>query len=99
MRIVVLWNACASISREEDARWVHEQAATLSRAPGVRRLAIHEVQSAAARHPRGWDWCLEMAVEDEPKTIVRTPPCSEWLADLRLLGTKPSVFVLPEATA
>jgi hypothetical protein len=99
MRILVLWNACAAISREEDALWVREQAAKLAGACGVRALAVHQVESAALRHPRGWDWALELAVDESPNAIVRTPPCSEFLADLRLLGTKPSVLVLPEAPA
>jgi hypothetical protein len=99
VRILVLWNACAAISHDEDARWVREECAKLSNAAGVREVAVHAVESAALRHPSAWDWCLELAVDEAPNTVVRTPPCSEFLADLRLLGTRPSVLVLPEAAA
>jgi hypothetical protein len=97
VRIVVLWSACRGISAEEDARWVREETAKLATCNGVARAALHEVESAALRHPRAWDWCLELDLDnrEKPNTFVRRPPCSEFLADLRLLGTRPIVFVLP----
>ena len=98
VRIVVLWNRCRGVSADEDARWVHEEAAKLRECDGVSALALHSVESAALRHPREWDWCLELSVDGEsPNSVVRRPPCSEFLSDLRLLGTRPSVFVLPGA--
>jgi hypothetical protein len=42
---------------------------------------------------------LELAVDEPPNAVVRAPACAEFLADLRLLGTKPSVLVLPESAA
>ena len=99
VRILVLWNACRGISSDEDARWVQEEAAKLAACDGVRTVALHPVQSAALRHPRHWDWCLELALDHEPNAVVRSPACAEFLADLRLLGNKPSVLVLPEAPA
>jgi hypothetical protein len=97
MRIVVLWNACHGISADEDARWVRDETAKLATCNGIARLAVHQIQSAALRHPRGWDWCLELELADRqaPNAFVRRAPCSEFLADLRLLGTRPTVFVLP----
>ena len=99
VRILVLWNACTSISREEDARWVHEETAKLRVCAGVRGVSVCPVETATLRHPRRFDWCLELTVDEAPNSVVRTPPCSDFLADLRLLGTKPSVLVLPESTA
>ena len=95
---MVLWNTCRGVSRDEDSRWVHEEAAKLRDCDGVAELALHEVESAALRHPREWDWCLELSLQGAlPSAVVRRPPCSEFLADLRLLGTRPTVFVLPGA--
>jgi hypothetical protein len=96
VRIVVLWNACHGIPADEDARWVREETAKLATCNGVARLAVHQVASAALRYPRGWDWCLELELADReaPNAFVRRAPCSEFLADLRLLGTRPTVFVL-----
>ena len=99
VRILVLWNACLGVSADEDARWVREQAAKLSSCDGVRTMRLHQVESAALRHPRHWDWCVELAVEEAPNAVVRAPACAEFIADLRLLGTKPSVLVLPETLA
>jgi hypothetical protein len=99
VRILVLWNACRGVSPDEDARWVREESAKLTSCEGVRAMRLHQVESAALRHPRHWDWCLELAIDDPPNAVVRTPPCSEFLADLRLLGAKPSVLVLPETLA
>ena len=99
MRILVLWNACRGISTVEDARWVEQESAKLTSCEGVRAMRLHHVQSAALRHPRHWDWCLELAVDEPPNAVVRAAVCAEFLADLRLLGTKPSVLVLPESVA
>ena len=77
---------------------MREETAKLATCDGVARLTVHQVESAALRHPRFWDWCLELdlASPEAPSTFVRRAPCSEFLADLRLLGTHPTVFVLPE---
>ena len=96
MRILVLWNACRGISSDEDARWGREEVEKLEAGPGVRTLTLHEVRSAALRYPHHWDWCLELAVDETPNAVVRAPVYREFLADLRLLGTKPAVLVLPE---
>jgi hypothetical protein len=96
VRILVLWNACRSVSSDEDARWVHEEVEKLEACLRVKSVTLHEVKSAAVRYPRHWDWCLEVAVDDDtPNAVVRAPACREFLADLRLLGTKPAVLVLP----
>ena len=101
MRVVVLWNRCHGISADEDAAWVREETAKLAASSGVSRLAVQQVQTAALRHPRAFDWCLELELADEevPNAVVRRTPCSEFLADLGLLGTRPTVFVLPEAAS
>ena len=98
MRIFVLWSGCRGVSDAEDADWVRAEAATLSECDGVAALHLHQVESAALRHPRQWDWCLEIRLAgDAPSAVLRRPTCANFLADLRLLGTHPTVFVLPEA--
>ena len=98
MRILVLWNRCLGVSAAEDSDWVRGEAAKLSECDGVAALEVHRVESAALRYPRQWDWCLELRLGGEPPcAVVRQPPCAAFLADLRLLGTHPTVFVLPEA--
>jgi hypothetical protein len=63
VRIVVLWNRCRGVSVDEDARWVEEEAAKLRECDGVSALALHNVASAALRHPREWDWCVGAVAE------------------------------------
>ena len=99
MRIIVLWAMCRSISAAEDARWVNAEVEKLRGVEGVARATLHPVESAALRHPRAWDWCLELELAngDAPNAVVRRRECAEFLADLRLLGTRPSVLVIGEA--
>jgi hypothetical protein len=98
VRVLVLWIRCHVISAEEDARWVEAETEKLRGCDGVLNLALHPVESAAVRYLRQWDWCLELHVADgASKAVVRHPVCAQFLADLRLLGTRPAVLVLPEA--
>jgi len=99
VRVLVLWVSCYVISAEEDARWVGEESAKLRECDGVLGMTLHRVESAAVRHAKQWDWCLELHVADgAANAVVRQPACAEFLADLRLLGTRPAVLVLPEAS-
>ena len=95
MRVLVLWIRCYVISAEEDARWAQEETEKLRAADGVLDLTLHRVEQAAARHVRQWDWCLELRVADGE--VMRQRRIAEFLADLRLLGTRPAVLALPEA--
>jgi hypothetical protein len=97
MRILVLWTACRGVSPDADASWAHAASANLRTCEDVTDVALHAVETAAARHPRMCDWCLELRVrEASAGDVVRRPACAEFLADLRLLGTRPRVLVLPE---
>ena len=44
---------------------------------------------------RQWDWCLELHVADGE--VMRQRRIAEFVADLRLLGTRPAMLALPEA--
>ena len=96
MRVLVLWRRCFVISEEEDARWVEQETDKLRALDGVVGMALHRVETAALRHPRQWEWCLELEVADG--AMVRDPVRAEFLADLRLLGTVPAVSALATAS-
>jgi hypothetical protein len=98
MRVIVLWNACHGISHEEDADWVRHETEKLRAVEGIADVRLRHVQSAALRHPRAWDWYLELQLRngDAANTVVRRPQVDEFLADLRLLGTRPTVLAIPE---
>jgi hypothetical protein len=97
MRVIVLWNVCHGISRDADASWVRQQVEKLRTVDGIADLRLRRVESAALRHPRAWDWYLELQLGngDAPNVVVRKPEVHEFLADLRLLGTRPTVLAIP----
>jgi hypothetical protein len=99
MRLIVLWNACHGISAAEDAGWVASETDKLRVVDGVADVRLWRIESAALRHPRTWDWYLELQLGngDAANTVVRRPEVDEFLADLRLLGTRPTVFAIPGA--
>jgi hypothetical protein len=95
VRIMLLWRACRGLSREEDARWVEEQAERLCDCDAIDAVDLHPVESAGRAHPAEYRWCLELWLPDgDARTVMRDPACAGFLADLRLLGTRPSVFAL-----
>jgi hypothetical protein len=96
MRIIVLWNVCHGISHDEDASWVRQETEKLRGVDGITDVRLRQVESAALRHPRAWDWYLELQLGngDEPSVVVRKPEVHEFLADLRLLGTRPTVLAI-----
>ena len=98
MRIIVLWNVCHGISRDEDASGGRQEIEKLRAFDGIADIRLRRVESAALRHPRAWDWYLELQLGngDVPNAVVRKPEVHEFLADLRLLGTRPTVLAIPE---
>jgi hypothetical protein len=98
MRIIVLWSFCHGISRDEDAGWVKQETDKLRAVDGIADVRLRHVESAALRHPRAWDWYLELQLGngDSANAVVRRPEVDEFLADLRLLGTRPTVLAIPE---
>jgi hypothetical protein len=96
MRVIVLWNVCHGISRDEDASWVRQETEKLRSVDGIADVRLRQVESAALRHPRAWDWYLELQLGngDAANTVVRRPEVDEFLADLRLLGTRPTVLAI-----
>jgi hypothetical protein len=96
VRIIVLWNTCRGASPAVDASWVRAETDKLRDVEGIAAVTLRQVESAAPRHPRAWDWYLELdlANGDAPNAVVRRPECAEFLADLRLLGTRPTVLAI-----
>jgi hypothetical protein len=96
MRIVVLWNACRGVSTAEDESWVRAETEKLRGVEGIADVRLRQIESAALRHPRAWDWYLELELGngDAPNAVVRRREVGEFLADLRMLGTRPTVFAI-----
>jgi hypothetical protein len=97
MRVIVLWNVCRGVTRAEDASWVEAETEKLRGVEGIADVKLCPVESAALLHPRAWDWYLELRLgnANAPNAVVRRPEVSEFLADLRMLGTHPTVLAIP----
>jgi hypothetical protein len=98
-RLVILWTRPHHLSAEEADTWTCRETARLLDFELVARAELTQLQSASMRHPRPWDWMLELHLHDgvDGRACVDAPACAEWLSDLRLLGMRPAV-VLVEGT-
>lgn len=94
-RVLVLWTRPYHLSADEAQAWAREEASSLLSLKGVAHAELTRLQSASERHPRGWDWMLELhfAPGADPHASANGAPCAEWLADLRLLGLRPAVLL------
>jgi hypothetical protein len=86
------------LSEQEADRWMRTQAAGL-----VQSAAVGRVQVSRLRHPGArasdWDWLIEMHFDDaaDASRAAREQACRDLVADLRLLGMRPSL-VLADGT-
>lgn len=94
-RVLVLWTRPYHLSAEEAQTWAQEQASRFRRLDGVERAELTRLQSASARHARDWDWMLELHLTPgaDGAAFMDAAPCAEWLAELRLLGLRPTVLL------
>jgi hypothetical protein len=95
-RLIVLVQRPYHLSEEEAERWLRSQAEELARSAEVRRVDVTRLASVSLRFGREWDWLLELYLErgEDAQRAVREPACAGLLADLRVLGMKPSVAVV-----
>jgi hypothetical protein len=87
-RVLVLWCRPYHLSTADEERWVTEQVRPLAKADGVQGAVLTRLDTASMRHLREWNWLLELELA-EPAC----EPLEEWLADLRLLGSRPAVLL------
>lgn len=95
-RIVVLWTRPYHLSAEEADAWTRCEAARLLELDAIERIEVTRLQSASMRHPRNWDWMLELHLRAgvEGDACADAPVCADWLRDLRLLGMRPTVVLV-----
>jgi hypothetical protein len=96
VRVLVLWNRVSGLKPGEDERWACAEVAKLQAHEGIAALALHQVTTAAIRHPPPYGWCLEIRIAEghSANEFVRARPCAEFLDDLRLLGMQPRVLAI-----
>jgi hypothetical protein len=88
-----------ALSETEAVRWMREQAAPLARMEPVSRVEVTRLQAPALHGGRDWQWLIEMYCErgEDAARAARDEACRDLVADLRLLGMRPSL-VLADGT-
>jgi hypothetical protein len=95
-RVLVLVQRPYHLTDQESEQWLHSQAAEFAQLGGVRSVDVVRLESASWKFAREGDWLLELHIErgEHPARILNEPTCVALLADLRVLGMRPSVAVL-----
>ena len=95
-RLLVLWSRPYHLAAGEAERWVRAEVRQLPAADGVMAVALRRLESASPRLGHQWDWLLELEVAAPVADRVESGPCADWLADLRLLGMRPTVLLVSD---
>jgi hypothetical protein len=84
------------LSQDEADRWMRAEAVPLSKAASVTSVEISELRSPGAPSSNDWDWLIEMSFEatDDAVRAAREEACRDLVADLRLLGMRPSLALV-----
>ncbi len=95
--MLVLWTRPDHLTRVEADAWARSEVSVLEAAPGVERARVDEVHPAGVEHPVMWHWMLEVHVSDHASVArcLHRGPLADWLRDLRLLGMRPTVMLIP----
>jgi hypothetical protein len=84
------------LSQEEADRWMRTEAAPLAEAAAVRTVEVSQLRSPGAHTGDDWDWLIEMTFEDadDAAQAAREHVCRDLVADMRLLGMRPSLALV-----
>jgi hypothetical protein len=82
------------LSQGEADRWMRTQAAPLARTTAVNGVLVSRLRNPAAGGG-DWDWLIEMHCDgiEEAQRAAREDTCRDLVADLRLLGMRPSLIL------
>jgi hypothetical protein len=94
-RVPVLWTRPCHVSAEEAPAWAQHEASRPLSLEGVAYAQLTALQSACERHARAWDWMLELRFASgvSSNASAEAAPWTERLADLRVLGLRPTVLL------
>jgi hypothetical protein len=84
------------LSQEEADRWMRTEAAPLAEAAAVTIVEVSQLRSPGAHGGDDWDWLIEMTFEDadDAARAAREDVCRDLVADMRLLGMRPSLALV-----
>jgi hypothetical protein len=93
--MILLCSCPRHLAPGELADSLERSVAALAGHADVTRVRMTELASASLRWARMFDWMIEaeLAGTADPRDVVASPEWREALADLRLLGMRPSLAV------
>ena len=90
-RLIVMCERPMHLGADEAAAWLRREAAQVLAEDGIAKVELTVLESAPLRWGRVWDWLIEIDLVSHADALARGSRCATLLADLRLLGMRPSV--------
>ena len=94
-RLMLFVRRPSSLSEEEAVRWMRDKAGPLAAMTHVDRVEVTRLQTPALRGGTDWQWLIEMHCDrgEDATNAAREAACRDLVADLRLLGMRPTLVV------
>ena len=100
-RLIVLIGPPYHLRAAEAEEWLRGEASGVAAVDGVRRAVLSALVSPSVRWGHNeWGWLIEIdcASPDDADRVVRDGAWTALIADLRLLGMRPTVAVVGDAS-
>jgi hypothetical protein len=99
-RVIILVGTPEHLRAAEAEEWLRGEASALGTADGVRRAVISPLGSPSLRRGNEWGWLIEIDCQDPDGAdrVVRDGAWTALMGDLRLLGMRPTVAVVGDAS-
>ena len=99
-RLIVLVGTPHHLRAAEAEEWLRSEASGLATVDGVRRAVLSPLASPSLHSGNEWGWLIEIDCEnrDDTDRVVRDGAWTALIADLRLLGMRPTVAVVGDAS-
>ncbi len=95
VRLLIFWTRPQHLSAAEADAWARRELSPIAQLAAVERADLISLHPTSERLDCRHDWLLDvrLAAGAQPADCVESPPCADWIADMRLLGMSPSVVV------
>jgi hypothetical protein len=100
-RLLVLCRRPYHVDRAEGEAWLRRELEAVLRRDRLHGARLTGLENAGEWSTRNWDWLIELHVDDRspPGSLSDRGACGELLADMRLLGMRPTVALAPSREA
>ena len=98
-RLMIFVERPRHLTSEEAETWLERELAALD-GNGVHSIRLKRVVGASPRLCDTWSWMVQIDCRDlnAAREAIRTGPAMALLADLRLLGLRPSVALVEDGS-